>query len=606
MNMSESPRVTLVLGPDLGEALGRSLGETLKDSLGLAVADALLRLESARAGRATERAGGAPPSLDLHQSWRDGAQSGNELAQQTLGALREIATLLRQPGTIAARPAAGPLGSTAIALPSVAYEWSKKESAIPEAFSGTREAAVFGLRNALQYEQRIQEIAVRGGLVPGKASETLVAKQVEAAARGSGVDSSAALDMVRVMMNAGLTLERSLQYLPAATKLQYGKALTTEAVVGLVTNIQQQGNGDAAEVERGLGVISWRARQEGVSVEQLVRRLDAGQDVRSWRQVLQRPEQMLVDPSAELQSSVDARRNTVQGQRNAAENALGGTLQAGGSVILRTMDAGLPAVTGVATGLTRAASLDGARMALATLQFGLAQDMVADFAAGLGYERQAQGIRSLDLGPLRSPGALIDYFRERLTGEKPSPSASATGRLPSLGQALSQTLQQQTLVQISPVSPKESLLERWRAVGEAVGAPADSPTAAPSVGSVVGGGMLAALMFSPVGSLIGATLGILASQDAGDNGAAAKSGTSRDAEQTPVQTATRAPGSVSGALAPGQAQNWTFSPQISINVAGNVSDPGQLANELLPRLQRMLADFSLERRRDALFDMAVV
>lgn len=125
-------------------------------------------------------------------------------------------------------------------------------------------------------------------------------------------------------------------------------------------------------------------------------------------------------------------------------------------------------------------------MALATLQFGLAQDMVADFAAELGYERQAQGIRSLDLGPLRSPGALIDYFRERLAGEKPSPNASATGRLPSLGQALSQTLQQQTLVQISPVSPKAPLLDRWRAVGGAVGAPADSPTVGPSVGSVVG------------------------------------------------------------------------------------------------------------------------
>lgn len=606
MNMSESPRVTVVLGPELGEALGRSLGGTLKDSLGLAVADALLRRESARAGRAMERAGGAPPTLDLHQSWRDEAQGGNELAQQTLEALREIATLLRQPGAVAARPVAGPLSSSAITLPPVAYEWSKKESAIPEAFSGPREAAVFGLRNALQYEQRIQEIVVRGGWVPGKASETLVAKQVEAAARGSDGDSSAALDMVRLMMNAGLTLERSLQYLPAATKLQYGKALTPEAVVGLVTNVLQQGNGDAAKVEQGLGVISWRAQQEGVSVEQLVRRLDAGQDVRSWKQILQRPEQMLVDPGAELQSSVDARRNTVQGRRNAAENALGGMLQAGGSVSLRAIDAGLPAATGIATGLTRAASLDGARMALATLQFGLAQDMVADFAAELGYERQAQGIRSLDLGPLRSPGALIDYFRERLAGEKPSPNASATGRLPSLGQALSQTLQHQTLVQISPVSPKAPLLDRWRAVGGAVGAPADSPTVGPSVGSVVGGGLLAALMLSPMGSLIGATLGILASQDAGDNGAAAKSGISRDAEQTPVQPPPRDPGSVSGALAPDQAQNWTFSPQISINVAGNVSDPDQLANELLPRLQRMLADFSLERRRDALFDMAVV
>jgi hypothetical protein len=606
MNMSESPRVTVILGPELGEALGRSLGETLKHSLGLAVADALLRLENARAGRVTERAGVPPQSLDLHQSLRDGAQGGNELARQTLEALREIATLLRQSGTVAARPVAGPLGSAAIALPPVAYEWSKTESAIPEAFSGPREAAVFGLRTALQYEQRIQEVAIRGGWVPGKASETRVAKQVEAAARDSGVDANAALDMVRLLMNAGLTLENSLQYLPAATKLQYGTALTPDTVVTLVTNILRQGAGDVAEVERGLGVISWRAQQEGVSVEQLIRRVDAGQDVRSWKQVLLPPKQMLVDPGVVLQSGVDARRNTVQGQRNAAENALGGMLQAGGSVSLRTMDAGLPAATGVAAGLTRTASLDGARMALATLQFGLAQEMVADFVDGLGYERQAQGIRSLDLGPLRSPGALIDYFRERRAGEKPSPNASAAGRLPSLGQALSQTLQHQTLVQISPVSPKESLLDRWRAVGPTVGAPADSRTMGPSVGSTVGGGLLAALVLSPMGSLIGTTLSILAGRDVGGSGAAAKSGTSRDAEQAPVQPPPGAPGSVSGASAPDQAQSWTFSPQISINVAGNVSDPDQLANELLPRLQRMLADFSQGRQRDALFDMVVV
>ncbi|MDU4251953.1 hypothetical protein [Pseudomonas sp.] len=54
------------------------------------------------------------------------------------------------------------------------------------------------------------------------------------------------------------------------------------------------------------------------------------------------------------------------------------------------------------------------------------------------------------------------------------------------------------------------------------------------------------------------------------------------------------------------SETWTFSPQISINVAGNVSDPEQLANELLPRLRRMLADFSQDRQRDALFDMVVV
>lgn len=84
-----------------------------------------------------------------------------------------------------------------------------------------------------------------------------------------------------------------------------------------------------------------------------------------------------------------------------------------------------------------------------------------------------------------------------------------------------------------------------------------------------------------------------------DNAVSRDMGFTDASRPSPNATAPAAP------LAP-TSETWTFSPQISINVAGNVSDPDQLANELLPRLRRMLADFSQDRQRDALFDMVVV
>ncbi|MBB4868059.1 hypothetical protein HNP46_006978 [Pseudomonas nitritireducens] len=604
-----------MIGPEVGEALGQSLGLALKDSLGVAIADALSRWEGARVRGDAARVGASAPVSELHRPLHDAAQQGDDLAQQTLDALQEIATLLRESGSATARPVAGQLGGAgmAVALQPVAYEWSKKESILPEALSGPKEAAVAGLRSALLYEQRVQEISVRGGLAPGAESERGVAKRVEAAARDSGLDANAALDMTRLLMNSGLTLERSLQYLPAAAKFQYGKAIAPEAVVDLVANISRQGDLDAAGVERGLGVISWRARQENVSTEQLVRRLNGGQDARSWTEVTRLPGQMRVAPAVELQAAVDARRNTTQGQRTAAQVALERTLQTGGSVALRTVDVALPMVTDIADGLSRSASLDGARAAVATLQFGLAQDMAADFVEQLGYAEQARKIRSLNLNPLQSPATMGNSRPQvRPDAAKGLPSAGALPApwlpsLPSVGGVLRRYVENQVLGPVSPVPLNGPLLPLFADRLPALRPGSHSAEAqASTIEAILGGGLFGALLLSPPGSLMGSTLGVLSSLRREETPQAVAPGASSDEVMRPAEPVPDPGRGDSASRVSPAGQNWTFSPQISINVAGNVSDPDQLANELLPRLRRMLADFSQDRQRDALFDMVVV
>ena len=49
-------------------------------------------------------------------------------------------------------------------------------------------------------------------------------------------------------------------------------------------------------------------------------------------------------------------------------------------------------------------------------------------------------------------------------------------------------------------------------------------------------------------------------------------------------------------------QQWTFSPSTQVTVQGDVKDPRQLAQDLMPRLRQMFEDFSREQARRNLFD----
>lgn len=140
------------------------------------------------------------------------------------------------------------------------------------------------------------------------------------------------------------------------------------------------------------------------------------------------------------------------------------------------------------------------------------------------------------------------------------------------------------------------------------------PIVGTAAGAIVGGlvgGALGAWGGGEVGKSLGDGLYRTFSNDSdeGDSSSARAfdlgNAVSPDAGVTDASRPSPSASASAAPLAP-TSETWTFSPQISINVAGNVSDPEQLASELLPRLRRMLADFSQDRQRDALFDMVVV
>lgn len=609
MKVSETSGVTVVLGPEVGLALGQSLGPVLKDSLGLAVADAVVRLQGGQrqavVGGALELSGSA-----LHQSLLQDVREGNEVARQALDTLREITMLLRRPTAASLTGGAVQIGSTApaTAMQPVNVDWQDrdKDSGIFQLLSNPLEAVSLALTSAHRYEQRVQELVVRGGLTPGEESESFVKTRVEAAAEGSGLDVSAALDMTRQLMNAGLSLKQSLEYLPAATKLQYGKAIAPDAVAALVKNVADYGDGSAAGVERSLGVISWRASKENVPTELLVRRLNGGQDNRPWTQVLQPPEAMRVEPGEVLQEAVDTRRGTAQGWRRSAENAVGGALQAVGSVTLKVVDESLPTATFAADLVKDSAPFVGAVVAAMSGQHELSKDMLANFASTVGLDDLSRRLQSVDLGVLADRSTLIMKLGERLA-EKPGASAS-TWELPSLGLNPSDLWRGMRSywgsVGFGPAArPFDSMLDESsrpsRSSRAGMGKEASgNDEASLALGGAVAGSMLGGLMVPLVGPFIGAMVGGLTDWSG-------KAPAVEETEQEP-QAGTTGPAPSAAPIKEPTTENWTFSPQISISVAGNVSDPEQLANDLLPRMRRMLMDFSLERQRDALFDTVVV
>ncbi|MDN6856720.1 hypothetical protein QO207_08980 [Pseudomonas sp. CAN2814] len=613
MNVSETNRVTVVLGPEVGQALGLSLGLVLKDSLGLAIADAVVRLQGESRRVMTDDAP-EPPSNALHQSLQQDVREGDEVARQTLETLREIATLLRRPGPAGIAGSAAQIGSAAqaTAVQPVSVDWQDKDSTIFQILSNPLDAVSMALTSAHRYEQRVQELVVRGGKVPGSASESFVKARVEAAAQDSGLDVQAALDMTRQLMNVGLTLRQSLEYLPAATKLQYGKAIAPDAVATLVKNVVDYGDDSAAGVERSLGVISWRARREDIPAELLVRRLNGGQDSRPWTQVLRQPEEMRTEPALVLQADVDARRGTVQGLRRATENTVVGALQAGGSVALELADKSLPALAFSADWLKESTPLVGAGLAAATGQFGLSKDMLETYASTVGLEGLSRSLRSVDLGVFADRSELVMKLGEHLA-EKPGGSPS-TWKLPEL--SLNPSIIWRGVrsywdnIGYGPAArPWGSALDdssRSRRRSRAGAGPEvhGDDEGSQALGAGLAGSMLGGWTVPVVGPFIGAMLGGLT--DWGGMPDTSKANRSEGAEQVPQEGALGPDASSASPVKVPTTENWTFSPQISINVSGNLSDPNQLANDLLPRLRQLLTDFSLERQRDALFDPVVV
>lgn len=124
-------------------------------------------------------------------------------------------------------------------------------------------------------------------------------------------------------------------------------------------------------------------------------------------------------------------------------------------------------------------------------------------------------------------------------------------------------------------------------------------------------GAIAGALGGPIGIAVGGVLGGLLGSVAGDKlggwiGSrlvSEKPPVPAEAPKVAVPDVLPPPPAEAPILAP---QQNTFSPTIQVTVQGDVKDPRQLANELMPHLRRMFNDFQSTQARRALYDGAHV
>lgn len=125
-------------------------------------------------------------------------------------------------------------------------------------------------------------------------------------------------------------------------------------------------------------------------------------------------------------------------------------------------------------------------------------------------------------------------------------------------------------------------------------------------------GAMAGAFGGPIGIAVGGILGGILGSVAGDKlggWAGGKLAAEKPAASVEVaKAAAQAPAISAPKLAaekPATApQQITFSPTIQVTVQGDVKDPRQLANELMPHLRRMFEQFQSQTARGAMFDPA--
>lgn len=123
-------------------------------------------------------------------------------------------------------------------------------------------------------------------------------------------------------------------------------------------------------------------------------------------------------------------------------------------------------------------------------------------------------------------------------------------------------------------------------------------------------GAMAGAFGGPIGIAVGGILGGILGSVAGDKLGGWAGG--KLAAEKPAATAEVAKAAAPALSAPKLAaekpaaapQQLTFSPTIQVTVQGDVKDPRQLANELMPHLRRMFEQFQSQSARGAMFDPA--
>lgn len=624
--MSEKPEVTAALVIGLGSALGK------------VIEDATARLH--RLGAAMDPTPHLRNLVDDLRATRytlDMQYHANERnAGETRLALRRIVDLLAQrPVTIgrsvtAERDAPAPINDRQRVGDGIGKIAGL--SSIGDVLRSSVELS-FGFRS------RLMQLRQASGLPYDEAAEVRLGKTVNDATESAAMPLGKTLDLADAMSRRRLSLDDTQTLLAPAARFAQGQDVSLATTAALVQQLQQKaGVETAAAMERALAGIAWRAQQQGLPVEVVGKQmLDGlarlGPGDRKGADALLAPAAGSgwhgVMPDGVLQAGVDARRNSPLGQLEAAEQSVSGALIGIGSLLLKS-DELLRVAAVVGAGLLAVKAAIGVKQFAQDAKSLLpgnwsrrdVQDVFVTNWPDLGGGGSRSGTRrkgptggkrsggarsktpAARGGIVQRAGAVLGRAGSWLGGAVGKIGASGIGRAAGgLARGAGSLLRRvgpfkalASVVDVASVyssndSPRKKKIGYGKAAGSSVGAAAGAALGTfipiPVVGTLVGGA---------IGALVGEYLGGKAGEQAGKPSDPPRASAPAAA---PVATVSAPPATTA-------PPNWTFSPQVNISVAGNIVNPQQLIDELLPAMRRLIGEAQQERQRNALFDTVVV
>lgn len=633
--MSEKSEVTAALVIGLGNTLGR------------AVEDAATRLSSLGSR--------LDPTLHLRnliddvrtvQYTLDVQYRANERnAGESRLALRRVIDLLAlRPVTVGHRVA---VMNTAPATSAPTNDWRRLEEATKAVLSigSLGDVIKASLGTSFGFRARVMQLRESAGLPYDKDAEGRLGEQFIGIGNDSAMPRDKVLDLAQAMREQKIPLDDVMNLLPGAAQFAQGQGVSLETTARLVQALQQKGGiGSAQDLQKALGAVAWHGQKDAPSVELFTRELLSKLDGvkagdRQGVDALLNPRRadgsVAEVPGDVLQQGVQQRRDSPLGQLEALEQQVSGALLGIGDVLLDSKKMLVATVAALGLGLPAAKALMGAKQLLDGLRgksgAGGVQDVFVtnwpDWAGGDisgsgsrgkrrtggkrgkgntgGSGRAGRGgiVQRAKSGLGRAVGAARGWLggaaRQigssrvgRVAGGLLRGAGAGLRRIAPLGAAMSAL--DIASVYNSDLSPQEKAVGYGKASGSAIGAAAGAALGTfipiPVVGTLVGGA---------IGAAVGEWLGGKAGEQLGK-----PSEPPREGASTPVVPAA-VPASPTTATVSGPA-NWTFSPQVNISVAGNIVNPQQLIDELLPVMRRLIQDAQQDRQRNALFDTVVV
>ncbi|WP_343578219.1 glycine zipper domain-containing protein [Pseudomonas sp.] len=655
MNMSEKPELVTGAIVGLGSTLGRVVGDAATRLGTLAgLLDPRLPLMT------------LADEVEVVQDNQDIRQRASERnAGETRLALRRIIDLLalrpldiRLPKiTVSVAPAAS----------APANDWQRLETATKSLFELNSVGDVLrsSVGTTLAFRGRLMQVREAAGQPYDPTAEAALSDRMVQAGHDAAMPRDKVLELAQAMVERKIPLSDVAAVLPVAAKFAQGQGVSTEIAAQLVSELQQKGGiNNAADLARALSAVAWRGQKEAPSVELFSRGLLTGLttirtgDAQKVESLLQSRQALAAAPADLLQQGVEKRRESPLGQLEQKEQLISGAMLQIGDALLKSNDFLLTAAAVMGGGLLAVKSAIGIKQ-FAQDARGLlpgnwgkrdVQDVfVTNWPAGSfgdlpdrspkGKGKGKSGGKTRPEGTGKSSrGSILQRARSTLgraasaasgwMGRTAQPvRSSRVGRVAGgmlrrgaslaravdasgVGQAVGSLARGAgtALRRFGPVnaalaitdaasiynsnqSPQEKAVGYGKAGGSAIGAAAGAALGTlipiPVVGTLVGGAIGAS-----VGEWIGGKAGALL-------------GPSDNAPKPPPAAPQPAAPAAATPVASGPP-NWTFSPQVSINVAGNIVNPQQLLDELIPTLRRLIGEAQQERQRNALFDTVVV